>query len=175
MLYLFCFQSFICWSVCIKPDCHLAVSHYWSFFLQRLHVRVVPFFLTKFHTHFETETPHQSFLMKLVFLSVPQQLLMCFLLNSRSLNPFKLAWDQSYRTTTPAKKAFQVYSWVYTLYPRGISLYMMLNMTETNVKALYGAKESYRDPWSLLFFLFYSVQSLWESVNWFSSHSAGCD
>lgn len=79
----------------------------WSFFLQRLHVRVVPFFLTKFHTHFETETPHQSFLMKLIFLSVPQQLLMCFLLNSRSLNPFKLAWDQSYKTTASAKKHFR--------------------------------------------------------------------
>lgn len=82
---------------------------------------------------------------KAFFLSVPQQLLILFSVNSRLLNPFKLEWDQSYKITASAKKAFWVYSWVYTLYPHGISLYMMLSMTETNVKALYGSKDSDRE------------------------------
>lgn len=45
--------------------------------------------------------------MKLVLLSVPQQLLILFSLNSHSLNPFKLQWDQSYKITASAKKHFR--------------------------------------------------------------------
>lgn len=44
--------------------------------------------------------------MKLFFLSVPQQLLILFSLNSRLLNPVKLEWDQSYKITASAKKHF---------------------------------------------------------------------
>lgn len=45
--------------------------------------------------------------MKLVFLSVPQQLLILFSLNSRSFNSFKLEWDPTYKITASAKKHFR--------------------------------------------------------------------
>lgn len=45
--------------------------------------------------------------MKLVFLAVPQDLLILFSLNSHVLNPFKLEWDQSYKITAAAEKHFR--------------------------------------------------------------------